>query len=326
MNDTFVVIVNWNGLKHLQVCFDSLLKQSYKNFKIIFVDNGSVDASISYVKEKFPLVKIIKLKRNVGFAKGNNVGIREALKNKNIKYVVTLNNDTEVKNDWLENLIKVSEQDKKMGVVASKTLFFDQRNTIDSTGDYFLTGTLKVVTRGYQEIDKGQYEEIQECFSARAAAALYKREMLDEIDLNGDYFDSDFFAYIEDTDLSIRARLMGWKILYNPKAIVYHKVAATSSAISYSFRKYYSGRNRLFVMIKNFPIRLWLKVMKGGESVDSDYSLSYYKSLIVHTKIILSVLFFLPRMLMKRKKIINNRKVSSKQIYDWAEKFSLNNY
>ncbi|XOU94474.1 MAG: glycosyltransferase family 2 protein [Candidatus Kerfeldbacteria bacterium] len=323
--DTSIVIVNWNGLKHLQVCFESLLKQSYTNFNIIFVDNGSVDDSVGFIKDNFPQVTIIQLKKNFGFAEGNNMGIREALKNNQIQYIVALNNDTEVKSDWLENLITVVKHDKMVGVVASKTLFFDQRDKIDSAGDFFLAGTMKVVTRGYQEIDKGQYNNIQECFSARAAAVLYKTEMLKSVELHGDYFDSNFFAYIEDTDLSIRARLMGWKILYSPKAIVYHKVAATSSNISHAFRKYYSGRNRLFTMIKNYPVKLWPKVMNGSESVDRNYSLSFIKSLYVYIKIILLVLFSFPSLLVKRKIIQNKKKINTQQIYDWVDKFSLNN-
>ncbi len=284
-----------------------------------------MDNSVNFVKDNFPQVKVIEVKKNYGFAEGNNIGIREALKDNNIKYVVALNNDTEVKENWLENLVQIAENDSQVGAVASKTLFFDQRDKIDSAGDYFLSGTLKVITRGYQEIDKGQYEKIQECFSARAAAVLYRREMLEDIEFKDDYFDSDFFAYIEDTDLSIRARLMGWKIVYNPKAVVYHKVAATSSAISHSFRKYYSGRNRLFTIIKNYPIKLWLKAIKGMESVDRNYSLPFLKTFLVYNKIVISVIFALPGFLIKRRNIQKDKKISNQQIYNWVDKFSLNN-
>jgi len=256
MINTSIIIVNWNGKHHLDVCLSSIFNQTYKDFNVIFVDNGSTDDSVEYVKNNFSEVNIIECKKNYGFAEGNNIGIRQALKNPEVKYIVTLNNDTETDKDWLKQLIEVAEKDEKIGAVSSKMLFFNQRNVIDSAGDFLLPDSLKAVTRGYKQEDKGQFEKVEECFSARAGAALYSREMLEEIYSDSDYFDSNFFAYIEDTDLSIRARLKGWKILFAPQAVVYHKVASTTKKMSYIFRRYYSGRNRLFTAIKNYPVKL----------------------------------------------------------------------
>ncbi|MDP2683603.1 MAG: glycosyltransferase family 2 protein [bacterium] len=321
--NTSIIIVNWNGLKHLKVCFNSIFTQSYKDFEIIFVDNGSTDGSVSFVRENFSAVKIIKLEKNYGFAEGNNIGIREALKNKEIRYIIALNNDTEVTPDWLENLIQTTKSDDTIGAVASKTLFFNQRDIIDSAGDFLLHNTFKVIARGYQERDNVQYGKIEECFSARAAACLYKREMLEDIKMNNDFFDSKYFVYIEDTDLSIRARLNGWKIVYNPRAVVYHKVATTSSQIAHEFRRYYSGRNRIFTAIKNYPIRFWLTALKGRESVDADYKISTVKSIIIYIKIFFSTLLSLPRLISQRKCIQKNKKISTSEIYGWINRFSI---
>ena len=321
--NTSIIIVNWNGYDHLATCLSSVFKQTYKNFEVIFIDNGSTDDSVEYVKQNFPQVRIMVSKKNHGFADGNNIGIGQALKNPEIQYIATLNNDTEVDQDWLKQLITVVEQDERIGAVSSKILFFNQRNIIDSTGDFLLSGGLKVVARGYKQEDKGQFDKIEECFSARAGAALYRGQMLEEVCLNGEYFDSHYFAYIEDVDLSIRARFLGWKIMYAPKAIVYHKVAATTKEISYIFRRYRAGRNRLFTAIKNLPLALWPVALRQTTSVDVDYKLTFLQNLIIYLKIIGSTIVSLPRLLRQRRQIQQSKKISNKEIYQWLKQLAI---
>ena len=323
MIDTAVIILNWNGREHLDVCLRSVFSQTYNNFQVIFVDNNSDDDSVKFVTENFSQTRVIKNKKNYGFAEGNNIGIRQALHNKDIKYIVTLNNDTEVHPDWLKYMVETAANNRKIGAVSSKMLFFDQRNIIDSAGDFLLSGSLKTVTRGYREEDMGQYNKTEECFSARAGAALYRRQMLEEIVLDNEYFDSHYFAYVEDTDLSIRARLAGWKILYEPRAVVYHKVAATTKKISYEFRRYQSGRNRVFTAIKNFPIRLWPLAIQKTKSVDEDYRLSAFAELKLFLKIAGSVLVALPRLLRQRKKIRSTSTVAIGELNNWIKQFSI---
>lgn len=324
MIDTSIIIVNWNGEKHLRVCLDSLRKQIYKNFEIILVDNGSQDGSVNFVKSNYPEVKIIGLDRNFGFAQGNNIGIKEAFKNDQIKYIVALNNDTEVKVDWLEKLINTAKENEKVGAVASKTLFFDERDKIDSVGDFFSSGTLKVVTRGHGEKDRGQYDKIEECFSARAAACLYKREMLEDINLWGDYFDSSYFAYIEDTDLSMRARLIGWQIIYEPRAVVYHKVAATSAKISNTFKKYYSGRNRIMTVLKNLPVKMWPKILKGDMEQNNLHAFNAFEVYMIYARISVSIMQNLFNIFKKRRLIQAHKKLDKEEILAWPDKFKIN--
>ncbi|MCH7492997.1 glycosyltransferase family 2 protein [Patescibacteria group bacterium] len=323
MIDTAVIILNWNGREHLDLCLRSVYQQTYSKYQVVFVDNGSSDKSVDFVEAKFSSATIIRNRKNYGFAEGNNIGIRQALHNQDIKYIVTLNNDTEVHPDWLKYLMETAANDEKIGAVSSKMLFFDQRNVIDSAGDFLMSGSLKTVTRGYREEDIGQYNKTEECFSARAGAALYRRQMLEEIVLDDEYFDSHFFAYVEDTDLSIRARLAGWKIVYEPKAIVYHKVAATTKLISHDFRRYQSGRNRIFTAIKNFPVRLWPLAIRNTKSVDEDYQMSVIEELKLFLRIAGSVLISLPRLLSQRKKIRSASTVSSGELYSWIKKFSI---
>ncbi len=323
MSTVSIIIVNWNGREHLDVCLRSVFAQTYEDFSVIFVDNGSSDDSVPFVEKNFPKVKVICLHKNTGFAEGNNIGITEAMQNSDSKYLVTLNNDTEVEKDWLRGLVSLAEQDESIGAISSKIKFFYERSKIDSAGDFLQPGTMKVITRGYGQEDVGQFEHTEECFSARAGAALYRREMLEDCKTSGGYFDRHFFAYIEDTDLSIRARLRGWKIMYEPRAVVYHKVASTTKKMSYMFRRYHSGRNRIFSAIKNYPLRFWLPAVKGRESVDADYRLSFTENIWVYAKIIISLVLSLPRLLYQRTQIQAKRRVSPRQIRDWSGKFSL---
>ncbi|MFA5052313.1 MAG: glycosyltransferase family 2 protein [Patescibacteria group bacterium] len=323
MTTTSIIIVNWNGREHLDACLRSVFAQTYKDFEVIMVDNGSTDDSVSFVEKNFPDVQIIPLKRNTGFGEGNNIGIHKALENPDIRFVAALNNDTEVHAKWLEQLVSAMGNDTQVGTVVGKILFFYERTKFDAAGDFLLPGTLKVVTRGYGQIDSGQYDREEECFSARAGAALYRREMLEDICQDGDFFDRHYFAYIEDTDLSIRARLFGWKIMYTPKAMVYHKVAATTKKMSYIFRRYQSGRNRVFTAIKDLPVGLWLPSLKGRDSVDADYRIRFKQSFWIYCKIMVSLALSLPRLLRQRRDIRRKTKLARQDIKNWERRFGL---
>jgi len=320
--ETAIIIVNWNGVEHIEVCLNSVFKQMYKQFVVFLVDNNSSDNSVEYVQNNFPQVKVIRCHKNHGFAEGNNIGIKEAFKMERIKYVATLNNDTEVDPNWLTELVFLATSDELIGAVSSKMLMFNNRNIIDSSGDFLYPDSLKVVTRGNGQKDIGQYDKVEECFSARAGAALYKRKMLEEVCLLGDYFDRKYFAYIEDSDLSIRARFYGWKIMYAPKAVVYHKAEATSSKISKLFRIYHSGRNKIFTSIKNYPIKWWPLALQKIPSNPNNYKLTFFDNLFMFTRSFFAVVISLPRLLRQRKIIFSKRKISSSEIKDWTTNFS----
>lgn len=324
-----IIVVNWNGMAYLPVCFASVMKQTYRNFSVVMVDNGSTDGSVQYVKDNFPTVQLVCVPRNVGFAEGNNVGFRAALQDPAVEYIAPLNNDTEVESGWLAALVAAAEGGPRVGAVCSKMLMFDRRDTLDSVGDYLLPGSWKVAARGYRQADRGQYDRLEECFSARAGAALYRREMLASVALGAyrdQYFDGTYFAYIEDTDLSIRARLASWRILYAPQARVYHKVAATSSRLSYAFRRYYSGRNRVMTAVKNYPFRLWLAAIQPTPSVDAGYRLSLAGALLVYLKIIASVCYHLPHLWRSRRRVQRLRTVSTQEVLQWSKRFSMPRY
>src|SRR3989339_741316 len=194
-----IVIVNFNGKEYLEKCLTSLKRQTYPNFEVIFVDNNSTDGSCDVIEQNFnDFVRLIKNPINRGFAKANNIGLRIA----NGKYIVVLNNDTLVDELWLENLIKAAELSKDIGMCASKIYLAQEQGIIDSTGiNIYPDGIAK--QRGWLEKDSKQYDDKNDVLLPSGCAALYRKEMLDQIGL----FDEMFFAYCEDTDLGLRGRL-----------------------------------------------------------------------------------------------------------------------
>ena len=242
-----IVVVNYNGLRFLRKCLDSLLAQTYKNAEIVLVDNCSRDGSVSFIKANYPSVRLIENEANLGFARGNNIGIQSS----NGELIATLNNDTEATSQWLEALVEVATSHEDVGMCASKMLFMKSPGIIDSTG-VCISRSGACWDRGMFERDSGQYAQ-GEVFGPCAGAALYNKKMLDEIGL----FDENFFAYMEDVDLAFRGRLAGWKCMYVPDAIIYHFHGGTAGYGS-EFTIYYGNRNIVWNALKNYPASLLL--------------------------------------------------------------------
>lgn len=241
-----IIVLNWNGKQYLETILSSLLQQTYPHIEIIFVDNGSCDGSIEFVKSKYPGVIIIEHPKNLGFAMGVNSGIMAS----NGKYIATINNDAQADKDWIANLLRVIDSDPDIGCCASKMLRFYERDIIDSTG-ILVYQNGNAYDRGARDKDSGQYNSQEEVFGACAGAALYKKEMFDEIG----HFDNSYFAYLEDVELSFRMHLFGWKCIYVPEAVIYHIHSATSQEAS-PFKIFYLERNKLWNMWKYFPVKM----------------------------------------------------------------------
>jgi GT2 family glycosyltransferase len=243
-----VIIVNWNGKKLLSECLDGLRQQSYQPISVILVDNGSSDGSVNFVSCKYPEVKIIALYKNVGFSAANNY----ALKSIQTEYVALLNNDAVPDTLWIRRLVEALESYPGAGFAASKMLFYDNPDVIDRAGDaYTRAGTGLLRGRGQPARNYNKKEWI---FGACAGAALYRMKMLKDIGL----FDEDFFLIYEDVDLSFRAQLKGYRCLYVPEAVVYHR-ASSSIVYDSPTSVYYSHRNLEWVYIKNMPSKLILR-------------------------------------------------------------------
>jgi len=332
-----VIVINWNGKHLLRECLDSVEKQEYENFKVIFVDNGSSDGSIEFVKGKYPKADVIGLRENTGFAKANNIGMKRALEDAEIKFVAILNNDAMVEKEWLSEMIKVAEKDDKIGSIAPKIRKYYIRNVLDSVGNAFhLDGG--GVSNHINEVDNGQYDDVLELFGPSGCSGLYARSMLEDIEMNGDYFDSDFFAYFEDIDLNWRARLRGWKCNFSSKAVVYHKHSETTGLYS-PFKAFYTNRNRYFVVIKNFPLNLlpgaFLNLFFGyfysvlsfgqnkGPSARFIEKSGFWEAIKIIFKGWADILLNIPKMMEKRIYIQRRKVISDKDIGEWLIKYKL---
>ena len=248
-----VIIVNWNGRELLTECLESLRGQEYKPLDITLVDNGSVDGSVDFVAQTYPEVRTIALSKNAGFSAANNIALI-ALNNVRSEYVALLNNDAVAHPMWLKNLVNALESHQEAGFAASKMLFYDNPDVIDRAGDvYTRAGTGLLRGRG---VSADKYNRQEWIFGACAGAALYRTRMLRDIG----FFDEDFFLVYEDVDLSFRAQLKGYKCLYVPEAVVYHKASA-SIVYDSPISVYYSHRNLEWVYIKNMPAGLLFKTI-----------------------------------------------------------------
>jgi GT2 family glycosyltransferase len=316
-----VIVLNWNGRDDTLACIDALKKQTQKH-TLIIVDNASTDGLIETLQATHPHllykdspctvgdVVLLQNSKNLGFAGGVNTGIRHALKN-NFDYIALINNDATPEPTWLENLVaaqNTQNSNNKIGVTAGKLLKTD--GTIDSTGDQYTIWGL-AYPRGRGEKDQGQYDNEEEVFAATGGASLYNCQMLREIGL----FDEDFFAYYEDVDLSFRARLAGWKIVYAPKAVAHHKIGATSGKIP-GFTTYMTIKNLPMLFWKNVPLALLPKMLPRFTIAYSSIVLSSLaQGKIIPTAKGLAVSLFLsPKKLYQRIKIQSARAVTPSEI------------
>jgi len=255
MINVSVVLINYKVGNVVLDCLKALEGQSFKDFEILIIDNGSSDDSLGQIERLLEgnqladSIKLIAFKKNLGFAGGGS----EGLKHTNSEYIALLNNDTEPDQNWLKELVMAMDSDFNVGICASKLIVFGT-DIIDSAGDGFST-FLKGFKRG-EGREASLYNRKEFIFGAYAGAALYRRKMIDEIG----FLDEDFFLIHEDTDLNFRAQLRGWKVLYVPTAVVYHKVRSSIGQMS-DMAVYYTLRNSELVRIKNIPLGVFIRCL-----------------------------------------------------------------
>ena len=306
-----IVIINWNGTNDLKDLLPSLEKVKYKNFETIIVDHGSADGSIEYIKKNYPKIKLLEKKKNLGFALGNNVGVKEAKG----EYILLLNNDTIVKPDFLLNLVDVIENDNKIGVVQPKIIFADSKK-LQSTGTYF-TSTGFLYHTGYnKDPNLAKYNKRKEIFSANGSCMLIKREVIEKVGL----FDKDFFLYFEETDFCWRVWLTGYKIIYEPKAAILHKGSRATKRLPSYFVNFHSFKNRINTLIKNLGFLKLIKILPVHLFLCEAASISFLarggiKVALSTQHAIFWNIFNLGRTLKKRKRVQEKiRKVEDKNI------------
>lgn len=262
-----VTIVTFNSGRFIKRCLESVLAQAYPKKELIVIDNCSSDGTTDILEQFEDRCQVIYNQENIGFAAAQN----QAISLSRGDWVLTLNPDLLLLPNFIQALVDAGQIDPKVGTVCGKLLTmsasFDipARPVVDSTGIYF-TPMLRHLDRGSQEVDNGHYLNHEYVFGATAAAALYRREMIDDISINGEFFDSDFFVYREDADVAWRAQLLGWRCLYAPTARGYHvrKVLPGNRRALPDEINMHSVKNRFLMRMKNISgdlyRRNWLSI------------------------------------------------------------------
>lgn len=255
-----VGIINYGDYRHLPACLDSVKRQTLPPARIILLDNQSCADEIGRIGRAYPEVRILAMQDNLGYSGGANRIVREADGDED---VVLLNPDVVLDQRHLEELVRAMQSNPEAGAAGGKLLLGDSQGTdelrgdarriLDSTG-HLAFRTRRIIDRGHGEPDRGQYDRPEEIFSVCGAAVLYRRSMLEDVRIDGECFDEDFFAYKEDVDICWRARLLGWTALYHPAAIAHHlrgwKRGDDRRRVPW-LRKYHSFKNHALMMIKN---------------------------------------------------------------------------
>lgn len=298
-----IVIPNWNGKHFLTGCLDSLIGQTYKKLEIIVVDNGSKDGSVEFLQEKYPSVKVPRFNVNTGFSVAVNRGIRESRG----EFIALINNDTVVDSAWVEELVKAMALHPEAGSLGCKMLAYDDHTLLDGVGDGYRRGGLPGRI-GHREKDVGLFDTGRYILGACGGAALYRRSLLLDIGL----FDEDYFAYLEDVDLGLRAQSAGYKCFYVPTAVIYHLGCGTTGSGYSPLVVRLSSQNNFNTIVKNIPMPLLVKFLPH-----IFFWQAYYFAVVIvrggqvlpWLQGALGAVKLLPRMLKKRAEINKKRKV-----------------
>ncbi len=255
-----ITIVTYNSARFIGQCLRYVLAQDLREVEVIVVDNASSDETPQILRAFEDRVKVVYNTENTGFAGGQN----QAINLSRAPWVLALNPDVRLSPGFLASLLEAGEREEQIGAVCGKLLAMQAdfeippTPVLDSTGIYF-TPNLRHFDRGSKQPDQGQYEEPEYVFGATGAAALYRREMIRDVALNGDFFDPDFFAYREDADVAWRAQLLGWKCVYTPRAVAYHvrSVLPSNRRSLPALINMHSVKNRFLMRINNATLSLY---------------------------------------------------------------------
>lgn len=244
MTKSTVVIPNYNGIKYIEACLNSLYTGSVQDFDLIVVDNASSDGSYELIRDQFPKATLIRNEKNEGFSVAVNQGIEQS----KTPYVILLNNDTEVAHDFIKELETVMDADESVFSASAKMIALHDQTKIDDAGDFYCAlGWAFALGKGKQPQQFGKNYDI---FAACAGAAIYRRSCFEKVGL----FDSNHFAYFEDIDIGYRANLYGYRNCFAAKSIVYHAGSATSGSRYNTFKTKLASRNSIYLVYKNMPL------------------------------------------------------------------------
>ena len=315
-----VAIVTYNSGRYIRRCLEAVLRQKGVAIEVVVVDNASRDGTREILEDFGGRIRMIRSEVNLGFAEAQNRAIRSCSSD----WVLTLNPDVLLLQGFVRRLVEAGNSDPRAGAVCGKLLSIGSgfeplpEKRIDSTGMYF-TPAMRHFDRGWHQRDDRSFDRTEYVFGASAAAALYRREMIDDVAIDGDFFDPDFFVYREDADVAWRAQLMGWRCIYHPEATAYHvrSVTPANRGSVPAVINMHSVKNRFLMRIKNATPgiyrRFWLPMTA--------------RDLLVVTAAIFwepasAAAFWhiarcLPRTLDRRRQIMARRRVSDDALAEW---------
>jgi GT2 family glycosyltransferase len=315
-----VTIVTYNSGRFIRRCLESVLEQKYPGLEVIVIDNASTDGTVDILEQFADRCQIHYNDENVGFAAAQN----QAILLSSGEWVLTLNPDVLLLTNFIKELVDAGQIDPKVGTVCGKLLTirasFDlpDKQLVDSTGIYF-TPMLRHLDRGSQEVDNGHYLNFEYVFGATAAAALYRRQMIDDTSIEGEFFDPDFFVYREDADVAWRAQLMGWRCIYTPLARGYHVrnvLPGNRRALPPEINMH-SVKNRFLMRMKNMTPDLYRRNWLSITTRD----LIVLGACLVRERSSLKAFWYMARnwrrVIAKRQEIMRRKRVKDDYIASW---------
>jgi len=317
-----ITIVTWNSAAHLRECLASVARQDDPGFEVIILDNASTDETRDILREYRARFRVIYNARNIGFAAGQNEAIRAARG----EWILCLNPDLLLPPDFVSQLLAAGEAHPEAGAVCGKLLRWkpqdssERSNVIDSVGVYF-TRNMRHLDRGAEEIDHGQFDRMQYVFGATGAAVMFRREFIDAVTIDGEFFDEEFFSYREDADLAWRAQLMGYRFLYTPNAVAWHvrRVTPERRENLPHVINWHSVKNRWLMRAKNAS--WWLRFRLAVPVLWRDAQAFGYALLRDRAMLSACLYQFRPevrqRLRRKRHIIQSRRKISDRQLLWW---------
>jgi GT2 family glycosyltransferase len=308
-----VVILNWNRLDLTKTCLHSIAKQTYRPDLIIVVDNGSTDGSLEWLHSN-KNIYLISNNKNLGFARAINQGFSSALKQK-CSYVVSLNNDTELDKNWLGKMVNYMETTPGVGFAQGASLQQGNKNIYDSTGIYLEKGFIP----NQRALGQADARLDIPAIGPNAAGAIYLAKLLEAVAYKGEYFDSKFFAYVEDVDFDLRCTMRGYKFGFVTEAKLYHIGSATGNKIAKK-KMYWGARNLVWLVYKNAPFGVFVNTF--GLILRSHLANLQFlwreqrENFLPYLRGLMTGIFLSPQFLLKRRNNLATRSITDKELMD----------
>jgi GT2 family glycosyltransferase len=334
-----IQIVTWNSNRYIGDCLESIERQTYRDFSVLVIDNGSSDGTVKYIRGHFPTVSVLENFKNLGYAKANNQGIKMTKS----EYILVLNPDTMLDAEFLETIIAFADKHPRGASFGGKTYKLERQaidsrdagglheavvsEILDSTG-LVMSRARQAINRGEGEKDTGQYDRAEEVFGLSGSCVLFRKQAIEEISTREEFFDQDFFAYKEDVDVAWRFRLFGWESWYVPAAVMFHY--RTFAAVNDAWGARLSARRRISPFLRQLSLcNHYLMLIKNDHFFNVVVASPWIIWQMVKTAILIifvepfqvrslgNIVMLSPKMFAKRRAIFKHALARPRDIRKW---------